>query len=122
MLWSTFETLLQLLLISQPQAMTTEITEILLDVDLHFLGLNDIANHANELNKNEENTTPIESLEHNVSDVSIIFVQEVRKFGLFHTCDKSYQEEFDSNNDAVAFLELFTLNLSILFDKISFSE
>ena len=32
--------------------MTIEITESLLDVDLHFLDLNDIAKNANELNKN----------------------------------------------------------------------
>ena len=70
-------------------------TESLLDVDLHFLDLNEITNYPNELNKNEENTASIESIEHNVNDVKIIFVQETRTFNLLCACDKLYQEEFD---------------------------
>ena len=62
--------------------MTTETTEILLDVDVKFLEFNDIANYANELDKNKENTASIESIEHNMNGVSIIFAQEKRKFNL----------------------------------------
>ena len=72
-----------------------EIIESLLDVDLHFLDLNDIANYANEWNKNEENTASMESIEHNMNDVRIVFVQETRKHNLFHACGKPHQEEFD---------------------------
>ena len=55
--------------------MKIEITESLIDFGSHFLDLNDIVNYANELNKNEENTACVESLEHNMNEVSIIFVQ-----------------------------------------------
>ena len=62
----------------------------------------------------------IESIEHNMNDVKIIFVQETRTFNLFYAHDKPFQEEFDSNNDATAFLESLAHSLSILFDKIRF--
>ena len=52
-----------------------------------------------------------------MNDANIVFVQETRKFN-----HKPWQEEFDSNNDATSFLELFAHNHSILFDKIRFSE
>ena len=102
--------------------MTTEITESHLNVDLHFLDHNNIKNYANELNKKEGNSGSIKSIDHNMNDENIIFVQETRKFNLFCTFNEPCQEEFDSHNDPAAFLELFAHNLSILFDKIRFSE